>query len=57
VPELPEVAAHAERLDTAMAGSALTRFEPLSFTALKTFSPPPEGAHGSRLRRVVSGPP
>jgi formamidopyrimidine-DNA glycosylase len=41
VPELPEVAAHAERLSTAFAGNALARFEPLHPAALKTFDPRP----------------
>jgi formamidopyrimidine-DNA glycosylase len=44
VPELPEVRAHAERLDTAYAGTALASFRPITFTALKTFSPAPEVA-------------
>jgi formamidopyrimidine-DNA glycosylase len=52
VPELPEIHAHARRLEAMLAGVDLRRFEPLSFTALKTFSPPPEGAHGVPLRRV-----
>lgn len=42
MPELPEVRAHAERLDRELAGSPLTRFTPLSFTALKTASPSPD---------------
>jgi formamidopyrimidine-DNA glycosylase len=52
VPELPEIRAHARRLEMLLAGTDLRRFEPLSFTALKTFSPPPEKAHGVPLRRV-----
>ncbi|HYI62405.1 MAG TPA: DNA-formamidopyrimidine glycosylase family protein [Acidimicrobiales bacterium] len=44
MPELPEVRAHAERLDRDLAGAALQRFVPLSFTALKTFDPAPEVA-------------
>lgn len=44
MPELPEVRAHAERLDAAFAGTALAGFRPISFTALKTFSPAPEVA-------------
>jgi formamidopyrimidine-DNA glycosylase len=52
VPELPEIHAHARRLEALLAGTDLRRFEPLSFTALKTFSPPPERAHGVPLRRV-----
>jgi len=49
VPELPEIQAHAERLDASFAGVALERFTPLTFTALKTYSPPPEAAHGHEL--------
>lgn len=52
MPELPEVAAHAERLDARYAGTTLERFVPLSFTALKTFDPPPESAVAHTLDRV-----
>ena len=36
MPELPEVQAHAERLTEAFRGDALARFQPITFTALKT---------------------
>lgn len=49
MPELPEVQAHAERLDRDFAGAVLERFTPLSFTALKTATPPPEEAVGQHL--------
>jgi formamidopyrimidine-DNA glycosylase len=49
VPELPEVQAHAERLDAAFAGAVLERFTPLAFTALKTVLPAPQEAHGQSL--------
>jgi formamidopyrimidine-DNA glycosylase len=49
MPELPELQAHAERLDAALAGTALERFDPLTFTALKTFSPQPSDAIGHPL--------
>ncbi len=52
MPELPEVQAHAERLTAAYAGVVLERFEPLSFTALKTAVPDPAGAHGQPLAGV-----
>lgn len=52
MPELPEIRAHAERLTAALSGTRLDRFEPLSFTALKTYAPPPESAHGHDLRGV-----
>jgi len=49
VPELPEVQAHAERLDQSFADAVLEKFTPLSFTALKTADPRPESAHGHAL--------
>jgi formamidopyrimidine-DNA glycosylase len=44
MPELPEVQAHAERLDAEFAGTALAKFRPITFTALKTAVPAPEVA-------------
>jgi formamidopyrimidine-DNA glycosylase len=52
VPELPEVRAHAERLDAAFAGTALAGFRPITFTALKTFAPAPEIAVDAPLAYV-----
>jgi formamidopyrimidine-DNA glycosylase len=49
VPELPEIQAHAERLTRNFAGAVLERFEPLTFTALKTASPDPATAVGLAL--------
>ena len=49
MPELPEIQAHAERLDAAFADAALERFTPLAFTALKTAVPAPEAAYGHQL--------
>jgi len=49
VPELPEVQAHAERLDAAFAEAVLARFTPLTFTALKTAAPSPAEAEGHAL--------
>jgi formamidopyrimidine-DNA glycosylase len=49
VPELPEIQAHAERLDGAFASAALERFTPIAFTALKTAAPGPEAAYGKEL--------
>ena len=46
MPELPEVQAHAERLDKAFAGAVLERFTPITFTALKTYRPDPADAVG-----------
>jgi formamidopyrimidine-DNA glycosylase len=52
VPELPEVQALAERIDAALGGATLVGVDPLSFSALKTFSPPPEELGGKRLESV-----
>ena len=52
MPELPELQAHAERLTDAFGGATLEQFVPLSFTALKTATPPPEEAYGHELVRV-----
>jgi formamidopyrimidine-DNA glycosylase len=52
MPELPEVQAHAERLTDAYAGQELTRFVPLTFTALKTVAPAPTEAHGRPLEDI-----
>lgn len=49
MPELPELQAHAERLDEHYAGTALATFTPLTFTALKTAVPPATDAHGRDL--------
>jgi formamidopyrimidine-DNA glycosylase len=51
MPELPELHAHAERLDRSYRGSRLDRFRPLSFTVMKSAVPSPELASG----RVLSG--
>jgi formamidopyrimidine-DNA glycosylase len=52
VPELPEVQAHAERLDAMFHGAVLARFVPLTFTALKTATPRPDDAYGCPLAGV-----
>ncbi len=52
MPELPEIRAHAERLTAEFGGAELARFEPISFTALKTYAPPPDLAYGHPLLRV-----
>ena len=52
MPEIPEIRAHAERLETLAAGEVLKRVEPLSFTALKTASPSPNDAVGWPLLSV-----
>ena len=52
MPEIPEIRAHAERLEALAAGGVLKRVEPLSFTAFKTASPQPSDAVGWPLRSV-----
>ena len=52
MPELPELQAHAERLTEAFGGAVVTRFDALSFTALKTYDPPPDRMTGQALQRV-----
>ena len=52
MPELPEVQAHAERLTAQFAGRTLRRFQPITFTALKTAVPPPSEAYGLALQQV-----
>jgi formamidopyrimidine-DNA glycosylase len=52
VPELPEVQAHAERLESGYRASVLERFTPLTFTALKTATPGPDAAVGHPLAGV-----
>lgn len=54
MPELPEVKAHAERLDRDFAGAVLQRFELLSFTAQKTATPEPATAAGMELLGVTN---
>jgi formamidopyrimidine-DNA glycosylase len=52
MPEMPEVEAHAERLDRQFAGRVLIKFTPFNFTALKTAVPAPEAAYGLPLLSV-----
>ncbi|MEM7338346.1 MAG: DNA-formamidopyrimidine glycosylase family protein [Actinomycetota bacterium] len=52
MPEMPEVQAHAERLEAALRGATLQRFELLNFAALKTFNPPADAAVGTELVAV-----
>jgi formamidopyrimidine-DNA glycosylase len=52
MPELPEIQAHAERLADDFGGRTLRSFRALSFTALKTYAPPPDDAYGTLLTGV-----
>ncbi len=49
MPELPELQAHAERLDAEFAGAVLAGFRAITFTALKTYQPDPSEAVGSTV--------
>jgi formamidopyrimidine-DNA glycosylase len=52
VPELPEVQALAERLDTVLAGSTLTALDMLQFSSLKTYAPRPDELLGRTIEHV-----
>jgi formamidopyrimidine-DNA glycosylase len=52
VPELPELQAHAERLQEEFGGRRIVGFRPITFTALKTFAPKPDDAFGRPLTTV-----
>ena len=52
MPELPELQAHAERLEAGFGGAVLGGFRAITFTALKTYAPPPEAAVGAPLTGV-----
>src|ERR1700749_5011938 len=54
MPELPEVRAQAARIDEEFGGRILARFDPLSFTALKTATPPPSDAVGQAMAGVTT---
>src|ERR671919_2436845 len=51
MPELPEMQALSERLDTLLVGAPFQRADALQFSAVKTFDPPPESISG----RVLAG--
>lgn len=52
MPELPEMQALAERIDTALSGAHLVAARPIAFSALKTFDPSPDSLAGRTLVRV-----
>jgi formamidopyrimidine-DNA glycosylase len=52
MPEMPEVEAHAERLERQFGGRVLAKFTPFNFTALKTAVPAPDQAYGQPLLSV-----
>jgi formamidopyrimidine-DNA glycosylase len=49
VPELPQMQALAERLEERLGGTALAAVQPIGFSGLKTFDPPPESLVGRTL--------
>jgi formamidopyrimidine-DNA glycosylase len=52
MPELPEMQALAERLETAIGGAAIEGVDPLGFAALKTVIPAPDSIIGHRVTSV-----
>src|SRR5207245_6486475 len=52
VPERPEMQALAERLEAAVGGMIFTGYEPIQFSALKTFSPAPEELIGKKVKSL-----
>ena len=52
MPEMPQMQALADRLEEFVGGRVLTGYEPLGFSALKTFAPPPESVVGETVTRV-----
>ena len=53
MPELPEMQALAERLDTEFSGSVITKLEPISFSGLATVSPGPTEMVGRSIDGVA----
>ena len=54
MPEIGEIQAHAERLDTEWVGKTLATFRPITFYVLKTFTPDPANAHEQTLRAITT---
>jgi formamidopyrimidine-DNA glycosylase len=52
MPELPEMQALSERLDTAIGGAAIEAVDPLGFASLKTVIPAPDSLIGKRVTSV-----
>ncbi len=53
MPEMPEVQAHAMRVDDAIAGNRVKKIELLNFAALKTFDPSPTDFYGKSVLSVT----
>ncbi len=54
MPELPEIRALAERLDTVCGGAVFERAVPIQFSAIKTVQPGPDSLAGARIERITS---
>src|SRR5262245_16826159 len=52
MPELPQMQALTERLQERVGGAALAAVQPIGFSGLKTFDPPPESLVGRTLERT-----
>lgn len=52
MPERPEMQALAERLSSRIRGLSFAGYEPLQFSALKTFTPAPESLVGRKVERL-----
>ncbi|HEU5480942.1 MAG TPA: DNA-formamidopyrimidine glycosylase family protein [Candidatus Tumulicola sp.] len=52
MPEAPQMQALSERIGAWLGGATFEGYEPLGFTGLKTYDPPPESLVGARLERV-----
>ena len=52
MPEIPEIIAHSERLDSHLNGSTLKEFQLLNFAALKTFEPQPQSVIDKKITKV-----
>jgi formamidopyrimidine-DNA glycosylase len=52
MPELPQMQALSERLQERLGGAALVGVQPIGFSGLKTFDPPPESLVGRTLERT-----
>jgi formamidopyrimidine-DNA glycosylase len=52
MPEAPQMQALAERIEAWLGGAAFEGYEPLGFSGLKTYEPPPDALVGAALERV-----
>ena len=52
MPELPEMQALAERLDSIVTGQVVSKIDPLDFSGLRTVTPPPDAFVGRRIEGV-----